>query len=346
MLKMIIVDDERKIRESMKNCIDWEELDIQVIGLCKNGLEAYDMIIDESPDIVLTDIKMPALSGLELISRITQIGQHVEFIILSGYGEYAYTKEAMKYGIKHYLLKPCNEEELVSVVKDAVKSSYEWKEKQIQSQNAIYAAVDQLKEKIVSGCQEEELQQAFVKLITQVEEPGLLRTVLTSIFLHMVQGKQGSKTSYRVLEYLAGISATQDIGEIRASAADTFKALLSKKNTITTGKDFVDQTVQYVHEHLSNPELSLKLIAETQLFMNVDYLSKQFSKYVGCKFSAFLAQARIEEAKRLLSSNPNITVQEVAAAVGCGNNPQYFSLLFKKHLGVTATDYVKQMRNR
>jgi len=63
MLKMIIADDEKNIRESLKNCIDWENLGINLIGLCKNGLEAYDVIIDESPDIVLTDIKMPALSG-------------------------------------------------------------------------------------------------------------------------------------------------------------------------------------------------------------------------------------------------------------------------------------------
>lgn len=92
MLKMIIVDDEKTIRDSMRDSIDWNRIGIEIMGLCKNGLEAYDMILDESPDIVLTDIRMPALSGLELIQRITQTGQDIEFIILSGYSEFSYAK--------------------------------------------------------------------------------------------------------------------------------------------------------------------------------------------------------------------------------------------------------------
>lgn len=499
MLKMIIVDDERKIRESMKNVVDWESLGISLIGLCKNGLEAYDMIMDESPDIVLTDIKMPGLSGLELISRITQIGQHVEFIILSGYGEFVYTKEAMKYGIKHYLLKPCNEEELIGVVKEAAEACYEWKEQQmaeqfngnvlqnfkesvfqnllvecvsndIQSarqneqyinylnvnyqvlciggvaetelgqvtealntwkweqapelymhclhtgaqmiiffegskqftgeqleslhhclengkiekkmffeglnpmmellhsiisakstvrylnngrwvrlhiQNAIYTLVESIKDKIDAKTAKEQVMSEFEIMINSARDIEVLKTALTGVFIHILQKKNDSQAAYRVLEYLAGIGgSSQKIEEIRKTAFNTFQVLIKESNAINTGKDFIDQTIQYVREHLSNPELSLKLIAETQLFMNVDYLSKQFSKYVGCKFSAFLAQARIEEAKRLLVSAPDITVQEVAAAVGCGNNPQYFSLLFKKHIGLTATDYIKKMRSK
>ena len=57
MLKLIIADDERIIRETISNIIDWKQYDIQLVGLCKNGLETYDMILDESPDIVLTDIR-------------------------------------------------------------------------------------------------------------------------------------------------------------------------------------------------------------------------------------------------------------------------------------------------
>lgn len=80
--------------------------------------------------------------------------------------------------------------------------------------------------------------------------------------------------------------------------------------------------------------------------MNVGYLSRQFQKYTGCKFSAYLAQTRIEEAKRLMATDPGISVQDVAVAVGCGNNPQYFSLLFKKHTGCKAIDYIKTMRSK
>lgn len=98
MLKLLIADDERIIRETIFNIIDWKKHDIEVIGLCKNGIEAYDMILDESPDIVLTDIRMPGMGGLELIRKIRQTDLQIQFIILSGYGEFEYAKEAMSYG--------------------------------------------------------------------------------------------------------------------------------------------------------------------------------------------------------------------------------------------------------
>lgn len=427
MLKMIIVDDERKIRESMKNCVDWEELGIRLIGLCKNGLEAYDMIIDESPDIVLTDIKMPALSGLELISRITQIGQHVQFIILSGYGEFVYTKEAMKYGIKHYLMKPCNEEELIAVVKDAANACYQWEKGQMAQQFNIHM-LQNLKENVFQNLLTECFSDGFndtlaerhsdqffnllnvsyeMLLFDGVDESHLVNVMRVVndwqrelmpevsmycmyvenqlfLFLENVLELESEKleqlnekmnTCHRkesipfkglspMMDYLKNmiphnssikyqnggrwvrlpiqtvIYAPED-GAAEKKEVDQTKNL----QMIHTGKGFIDQTIRYVYDHLSNPELSLKLIAEKYLFMNVDYLSKQFSRYVGCKFSAFLANARIEEAKRLLVSRKDITVQEVAEAVGCGNNPQYFSLLFKKHTGSTATDYVKKMNH-
>ena len=69
MLKMIIVDDEKIIRETIHSLIDWNSLGIDVAAVCKDGIEAFDCILDEYPDIVMTDIKMPGLSGLDLIER-------------------------------------------------------------------------------------------------------------------------------------------------------------------------------------------------------------------------------------------------------------------------------------
>ena len=105
MIRLLIADDEKIIRETICNIIDWKSLGIEVVAVCKNGLEAYDAILDEYPDIVLTDIRMPKLSGLELIQKITQNHDHIQFIILSGYEDFEYAREAMRYGIRHYLLK-------------------------------------------------------------------------------------------------------------------------------------------------------------------------------------------------------------------------------------------------
>ena len=121
MLRLIIVDDEKIIRETIHHLINWNSLGIEVVGVCKNGLEAYDAIIDEYPDIVLTDIKMPGLSGLELIEKLNQTHEQIHFIILSGYEEFDYAKQAMRYGVRHYLLKPCNEQQIITAVTETVK---------------------------------------------------------------------------------------------------------------------------------------------------------------------------------------------------------------------------------
>ena len=106
MLKMIIVDDEKIIRETIHSLIDWNSLGIDVAAVCKDGIEAFDCILDEYPDIVMTDIKMPGLSGLDLIEKVRAAQLNTEFIILSGYGEFEFARTAMRYGVKHYLLKP------------------------------------------------------------------------------------------------------------------------------------------------------------------------------------------------------------------------------------------------
>ena len=124
MLKLIIADDERIIRETISTIINWKQYDIELVGLCKNGLEAYDTILDETPDIVLTDIRMPGMDGLELIRRISETDLNTQFIILSGYGEFEYAKMAMKYGVRHYLLKPCSEVQILESIQEIAQDCY------------------------------------------------------------------------------------------------------------------------------------------------------------------------------------------------------------------------------
>ena len=78
-------------------------------------------------------------------------------------------------------------------------------------------------------------------------------------------------------------------------------------------------------------------------FMNVDYVSKQFYKQTGEKFSAWLNRQRIEKAKELLLNCDTEKIYTVAEAVGCGNNPQYFSQLFKKYTGMSPTEYIRKL---
>ena len=125
MLKLLIVDDEEMICQAIANLIDWGKYDIRLIGTCTDGVDAYHTILDECPDIVMTDIRMPGISGLELIERISRTDLCTQFIILSGYGEFDYAKRAMKCGVRHYLLKPCSEEQITDCIQDVIQDYYQ-----------------------------------------------------------------------------------------------------------------------------------------------------------------------------------------------------------------------------
>ena len=112
MLKVLIADDEYLVCQFLKTAIDWQKLDMECIAEAFNGIEAFQMIQELMPDIVITDIRMPGLSGLELIERCRTAGFQCRFIITSGYPDFEYVKTAFTKGAVNYLLKPIDEVEL------------------------------------------------------------------------------------------------------------------------------------------------------------------------------------------------------------------------------------------
>lgn len=499
MLRLAIVDDERTIREALYSAIDWESLGFTVIGLYKNGAEAYDAILDEYPDVVLTDLRMPGLSGIELIARVCTAKLDTEFIILSGYGEFELAQQAMRWGVKHYLLKPSSPEQIRDVILSVKEDCY--------NKRIVYALEDhhhemalQMRQSVIRSMLTEALtgtlsidemlerRKPFIDIentnyevyyFIHLEEQNLaeclakihtfhaqhangialhavyVRTALIVFFesystdyadmdsqlntltfptqtakiktehhsyenLRKMMPELASRlnrfdtitlldgTQHITLQNQTGLtraidtlvstltadrnvdSACYELGEImsRTSDLNLIKMLLTGsliKYTVQNANvgqplisvasllmeirdskskaellnvlrhqfnafdyespsedstDLVKRVKAYVANNLDNEELSLKWLAENQFYMNVDYLSKQFAKKSGEKFSAYLTRKRIERAKVLLQSGESIN--KVAEQVGCGNNPQYFGQLFKRIVGMTPSDYAKQ----
>lgn len=117
MLKVMIVDDEPKLRQGLQTLIPWESLDLTVTAAAANGKEALEMMEKEPPDIALVDIRMPLMDGLQLIRRLATSGHQVQCIILSGYADFEYVKQAIKYGVAGYLLKPVDIKEMTNTLK-------------------------------------------------------------------------------------------------------------------------------------------------------------------------------------------------------------------------------------
>ncbi|UUZ90510.1 response regulator [Paenibacillus sp. P25] len=127
MLRVVIVEDEYIVRYGIRSMIDWEKVGLAVIGEASNGQEALELIVQEPPDILITDIKMPVMDGLALIAEVRKFSPHMKILILSNLEDFQYAKEAIRYGVSEYLIKsdmmPRDFEEALMKVKEAIEEA-------------------------------------------------------------------------------------------------------------------------------------------------------------------------------------------------------------------------------
>jgi len=127
MIKVVIVEDEKMLRQGLCLTTPWNELNCEVVGEASNAIDGEACILKLQPDIVITDIHMPQISGLEMIERVKD-KVNCQYIIISGYDEFDYAKRAVHLGVKDYLLKPIDDNELMETLDRAVKSVLERRE--------------------------------------------------------------------------------------------------------------------------------------------------------------------------------------------------------------------------
>lgn len=129
MLKVLIADDEKKVCQLIMNLIDWEALDMQVVAIAENGIEALDRMKEFQPDIAIVDIRMPGYDGLELVQLANKHVPKCEFVIISGYRHFEYAQTAIRHGVSAYLLKPIRKDELTETLMKLGESCREKTEK-------------------------------------------------------------------------------------------------------------------------------------------------------------------------------------------------------------------------
>lgn len=118
MYKILLVDDEILVRDAIRENIDWEKLDCELIGDCENGKQAVEFVKTHEVDIVLTDILMPYMDGMELSHFLHDNYPDILIVIFSGFGEFEYAKKAIQYNVSEYMLKPVTAMELTKVIEN------------------------------------------------------------------------------------------------------------------------------------------------------------------------------------------------------------------------------------
>lgn len=187
---VLIVDDEIFVRKGLINLIDWASLQFEICGEAENGVEALKLIRELTPDLVIVDIRMPALDGLELIRRVKEQGEHQPlFIILSGFPDFSYAQQAFRYDVSDYILKPVNEQELTSALK----------------RNAVTLNQRQL----LSMTREKPLVEMIIESLTQAEPDEQVMTLiantlelsLSSSYIYIIAEAQ-DELAHREVDYM------------------------------------------------------------------------------------------------------------------------------------------------
>ena len=146
MFGILIADDEPKIRRGLCEAFEWENLNMRVIGAAKDGEEALQIARREKPDICLVDICMPIINGLELVEKLKVENPNVIIILITGYDEFSYAKEAIKLGAFDYVLKPVAEDELLKIIIKAKnlleerlekEKKFDWADSQLKKNSSI-----------------------------------------------------------------------------------------------------------------------------------------------------------------------------------------------------------------
>lgn len=116
MLRVVLADDENKVILLLQKLIDWESLGYEIVGTANDGLRALELVREKQPNLLITDIRMPGYSGIELVQRAKELQPNLHFIVISGYRKFEYAQNALKYGVEDYLLKPIKQDELTGIL--------------------------------------------------------------------------------------------------------------------------------------------------------------------------------------------------------------------------------------
>lgn len=137
-MKIIVADDEIWVRTALINSIPFEQLGMNLVCEASNGIEALELCRKHSPDILITDIMMPGLTGLELIQQLKNEMPELKIVIISGYSDFEYAKTAIRFGVVDYILKPVDEKEIFQVLMN-IKDSILNRKKEIEAKSRIEA---------------------------------------------------------------------------------------------------------------------------------------------------------------------------------------------------------------
>jgi two-component system response regulator YesN len=354
----MIVDDMDIVRIELKRFKLWEKNGFVIAGEARNGHEALEKLDKADFDMVITDIRMPKVDGIELLKRITEKKLCPCVILCSDYSEFRYAKQGLVLGAFDYIVKPVDEREL-EVLLNRAKEYIRGKrleqqklmllEKKLEEKVDIFfpqAEFDQLIDAINNGDSRiPELAADICNIACASLEQDVVKvkSLLKSI---LYQLKSKLMENYKWLDKFTGLnemgaadfSETDEIETLKEAFISDIKRtvnMLGRLKPPIQGGGIIEKVSSYVLENVDN-EISLTTAAET-LFINKTYISGNFKQKTGVSFVEYLTIIKMERAKKLIRDG-DIRIYEISELLGY-KDIEYFSRLFKKYIGLSPTEY-------
>lgn len=340
-IRILIVDDEPEIAEGLEVMLTMHSPDYRVVGRARDGLEGFDRAIELHPDLIITDIRMPQASGLDMIRDIAAYEPHTEYILISGYADFEYAKRAMELGVQYFLTKPIDEDELFASI-EKIRSKW-------TSQEAYAEMTDLFPESCLEQLEEAMLLRDQTRLRDTLKElfqvlrahqgtlsPENMRMLCLNLVLYGT--RKYPYAALRINNYLGrnvlSSRSVERMDSLDALENWTYNLLKGAGEILDTDsagsrRDLISEARDYIQGHYMQ-NITLNEISE-HFYVNPYYFSQLFKKKTGTSYQKYLTELRMKRAEVLLRET-DLKVYEICEQVGY-TDTNYFSKLFERSTG-------------
>jgi two-component system response regulator YesN len=339
MIRLVIVDDEFIVIEGIKAIIAREKLSVQVVGSANDGCTALDVILQQKPDLVITDIRMPGIDGFMLIEECQKVFCKMSFIIISGYSDFIYAKKALNLGVVDYIEKPIT----IDKFKKALLSIEHHSERErpvVSFFDELINAATVYDPEMIS-CVFHRIMKANSHIDSDCTQ--YKKTIFTALAVLSEVMNERLPSGMMIHIPYSELNKCTTEKEINTFAENALSIITTniQGNILRIDNMPIRKSIQFIAEHYQQ-NIGLNDIAE-YVHLNSSYVSILFKKEVGVSFIHYLSDYRIKKAKELLQKGKKTS--EVSGMVGFADY-RYFCASFKKTTGLTPTQFKRFIAKR
>lgn len=353
MYRVVIADDESIIRKGLRESVEWDSLGLEISGEAGDGVEALGIIKANKPHILITDISMPEMDGIKLIKEVKNIDLNIKIIILSGFSDYAFLKEAIKLGVESYLLKPIDNDELISNLIDSVNNI----EKEIFETTQLHQGTGLLRANtlnrlVTNGISLSEFEEKASFLDISLEAEKYLCAVCVAENIG-----SGAFSNYEQLAMLAVHNICNELAEnggavfIDAKGRVVFLfSNIGEDDLRTTADAVLANASGQVLEHLGislTASVGMTVSSVGDIWRSYDSAAERFN----CEKAPadadkleWKGSAVIDRTVAYIAEHYNVGITLKQVAEVCHINTSYLGQLFKKEMGESFTEYINKYR--